>query len=259
MKAKDLMTKDVQTIDKDERLETVLDTMRKHRVSKLVVTEKGRVVGIVTDGDIADELGALKNRGVPASHLHTTSAMRRRFATASPDTDVATLIQILVEQDAGILPVMHDNVCVGVITASDLLPQVRATTTLGDIMTAQVHAVSPTDRVIHARRQMVDHHVERLPVLEGGRVVGIVGEGDIAWGLARFKDTVADNHQSAALQRFLVEDVMQRQVVTGTPDMSAVDAVKLMRSRDVGCLPIVRNERLAGIVSRSDLLRLVKG
>ena len=79
MKAKDLMTKDVLTVDKDERLETVLDLMRKHRVSKLVVVEKGAVVGVVTDGDVADELGAIKNRGVPASHLHASSAMRRRF------------------------------------------------------------------------------------------------------------------------------------------------------------------------------------
>lgn len=259
MKAKDLMTKDVQTIDKDERLETVLDNMRKQRVSKLVVTEKGRVVGIVNDGDIADELGALKNRGVPASQLHATSAMRRKFPTASPDTDVATLVQLLVEQDAGIVPVMHDDVCVGVVTASDLLPHVRATTPLSDVMESHVQAVAPTDRVIHARRLMVDHHIERLPVLEGGRVVGIVGEGDIAWGLARFKDTVADNHQSAALQRFLVEDVMQRQVVTATPDTTAVDAVKLMKTRDVGCLPVVRGDRIVGIVTRSDLLRLVKG
>lgn len=259
MKAKDLMTKDVQTIDKDERLETVLDNMRKHRVSKLVVTEKGRVVGVVTDGDIADELGALKNRGVPASQLHASSAMRRKFATATPEADVATLVDLLVEQDAGIVPVMHDDVCVGVVTASDLLPHVRATTALSDLMETRVHAVSPTDRVIHARRLMVDNHVERLPVLDAGRVVGIVGEGDIAWGLARFKDTVADNHQSAAIQRFLVEDVMQRQVVTATPEMSAVDAVKLMRARDVGCLPVVRGERIVGIVTRSDLVRLVKG
>jgi CBS domain-containing protein len=259
MKAKDLMTKDVQAIDKDERLETVLDHMRKGRVSKLVVTEKGRVVGIVTDGDIADELGALKNRGVPASHLHATSAMRRKFPTASPDADLPTLINLLVEQDAGIVPILHDNVCLGVVTASDILPHVKATVPVSDIMSTHVHAVASTDRVIHARRMMVDHHVERLPVLDAGRVVGIVGEGDIAWGLARFKDSVADNHQSAAIQRFLVEDVMQRQVVTTTPETTAVDAMKLMRSRDVGCLPVVRGERIAGIVTRSDLLRLVKG
>ena len=259
MKAKDLMTKDVQTIDKDERLETVLDIMRKHRVSKLVVTEKGRAVGVVTDGDVADELGAIKNRGVPATHLHATSAMRRKFASATPDTPVADILRILLEDDAGIVPVLHDDVCVGVVTASDLLAMVKEPKPLSEVMTTHLHAVAPSDRVIHARRVMVDNHVERLPVIEGGKLVGIVGEGDIARGFAEFKRTVADNHQRAALQRFLIEDVMQRNVVTATTETTAVDAVRLMKTNDVGSLPILRGDRLVGIVTRTDLLRLVKG
>lgn len=258
MKAKDLMSKAVLAVDKDERLETVLEMMRKQRVSKLVVVEKGRVVGIVTDGDVADELGAIKNRGVPASHLHVTSAMRRRFPTAAPEMELRQVLALFVEQDAGILPVLHDDVCVGVITPSDLMPLVKAATPLGDFMTTHLHVVAPSDRVIHARRLMVDHHIERLPVLDGGRLVGIVGEGEMARGLARFKATISDNHQPAALQRFLVEDVMQRQVVTATPETSAPDAVRIMKEHDVGCLPVLRGERVVGIVTRGDMLRLVK-
>lgn len=257
MKAKDLMTKDVLTVDKDERLETVLDLMRKHRVSKLVVVEKGAVVGVVTDGDVADELGAIKNRGVPASHLHASSAMRRRFPTVPPEAEAKLVLQHLLEDDAGLVPVLHDRTCVGVVTGSDLLPLVKSAKPLADVMTTNVLAVASSDRVVHARRLMVDHHVERLPVLDGGRVVGVVGEIDIAAGLARFKDSVRDNHQPAALQRFLVEDVMQRGVVTATPETTALDAARLMRERDVGSLPVVRGDRIAGIVTRSDLIRLV--
>lgn len=258
MKAKDLMTKEVLRTDKDERLETVLDLMRKHRVSKMVVYEKGHIAGVVTDGDIADELGAIKNRGVPASQLHASSAMRRKFPSVGPDADLPQVIEHLVDNDAGLLPVVHDRACVGVITASDLLSLVNANVPLADVMTNHLHVVSPTDRVIHARRVMLDHHIERLPVLDGGKLVGIVGEIDLAAGLARFKETVSDNHQPAAIQRFLVEDVMQRQVVTATPETTALDAVKLMRSRDVGSLPVLRGDRLVGIVTRSDLLRLIK-
>ena len=258
MKAKDIMTKDVLTIDKDERLETVLTMMKKHRVSKVVVTEKGLVVGVITDGDIADELGAIKTRGVPASQLHATSAMRRKYAAITADTDLRTMLESLLNDDAGLLPVLHDKTCVGIVTASDLLPHVKSDQPLEAIMTTQLHAVAPSDRVIHARRVMIDHHVERLPVIDGGRVVGIVGEVDIAAGLARLKDTVADNHQAAALQRFLVEDVMQRQVVTAPPDLRASEAAALMKKQDVGSLPVVRGDRIVGIVTRSDLLKLVK-
>jgi CBS domain-containing protein len=257
MKAKDLMTKEVLTVDKDERLETVLDTMQKHRVSKIVVLEKGQIVGVLTDGDIADELGAIKNRGVPGSHLHASSAMRKKFPSVAPEADVRSVLEMLVEQDAGLVPVVHEKHCLGVITASDALSLVNVDKPLADIATNHLHVVAPDDRVIHARRVMLDNHIERVPVLDHGRLVGIVGEMDIARGMARFKQTVADHHQSAAIQRFLVKDIMQQTVITGTPEMTARQAIALMRKEDVGSLPILRADRLTGIVTRTDLLRLV--
>jgi CBS domain-containing protein len=258
MRAKDVMTRSPITVDKDERLDWVLETMKKHRVSKLVVVDRDVVVGILVDGDIADELGAIKTRGVPASHLHVTTAMRKRFLSASPETEVAQVRQMLADDGAGLLPIVHEKACVGVVTTSDLLPHVESTRTLEEIMTKTLHVVAPTDRVIHARRMMVDHHVERLPVLEGGRLVGIVGEMDVALGFARFKDSVSDKHQPAALQRFLVEDVMTRTVTTGRPETTVTEAARTMRQEDVGCLPVLRGERVAGIVTRGDLLPFVK-
>lgn len=255
-KAKELMTRDVMKVDKDDRLETVLDAMVKHRVSKLVVVDKGQVVGVVTDGDIADELGAIKNRGVPASHLHASSAMRRKFPSVGPETELPAILVALIEEDAGILPVVHERTPLGVVTASDVLALVTSERPIGEIMTDRLHVVAPTDRVIHARRVMLDHHVERLPVLDHGRLVGILGELDLAVGFARFKDTVSDHHQSAGLTRFLVQDVMQPSVVTATPDASARQAVAMMRNEDVGSLPVMRGDRVVGIVTRTDLLRL---
>ncbi|HVM44626.1 MAG TPA: CBS domain-containing protein [Candidatus Thermoplasmatota archaeon] len=251
------MTKDVLAVDKDDRLQTVIDVMLKHRVSKLVVLDKKEVVGVITDGDIADELGAIKNRGVPATHLHASSAMRRKFPTITADTPLDQILTALTD-DAGILPVLHDKTPIGVVTASDVLSLVTSTKPLADVMTNHLHVVSPSDRVIHARRLMIDHHVERLPVLDGGRLVGIVGEIDIANGFSRLKATVADHHQPAALTRFLVQDVMQQTVITATPETTAREAVEMMRKEDVGSLPVVRGDRIVGIVTRSDLLKLIR-
>jgi len=257
MKAKDLMTKDVLMMDKDDRLQEAIDVMAKHRVSKLVVVDKGQVVGVLTDGDIADELGALKTRGIPASHLHVSSAMRKKFATATPDTPVEKLLEILLEGDIGLVPVLHEKECLGVVTGSDVLTLVTSTKPLADVMTNHLHVVAPTDRIIHARRMMLDHHVDRLPVLDSGKLVGILGELDIAIGFAKLKTTVADKHQAAALQRFLVSDAMQPTLVTATPETTAREAVVLMRKEDVGSLPVLRGDRIVGIVTRSDLLKLL--
>lgn len=258
LRAKDLMSKQVESVDKDDRLESVLDRMRKQRMSKMVVLEKGQLVGIITDGDISDELGALKNRGIPAAHLHASSAMRRQFATCAPETHWSGVVRQMLASDTGIVPVVHERTVVGVVTASDLLKLVTSKRSVEDIMTRTVHGVDATDRVIHARRIMVDHHIERVPVLQRGKVVGIIGEIDIALGFARFKVEVADKHQASALQRFLVEDIMRPNVVTTTPDAAANAAANQMMQEDVGCLPVVRDDHIVGIVTRSDLLKTIE-
>lgn len=256
--AKDLMSKQVESVDKDDRLESVLDRMRKHRMSKMVVLEKGNLVGIITDGDISDELGALKNRGIPAAHLHASSAMRRQFASCTPDSPWHEVLRLMLKSDTGIVPVVHDKNVLGVVTASDLLKLVTSKKTVDDVMTRTVHGVEATDRVVHARRLMVDHHIERLPVLQRGKVVGIVGEIDIALGFARFKVEVADKHQTSAITRFLVEDIMRPTVITTTPDVAATAAAAKMMQEDVGCLPVVRDDHIVGIVTRSDLLKTIE-
>ncbi len=259
MKIKDVMTRNPITVDKDERLETVLDVMRKHRISKLPVVEQGRIVGIISDGEIADELGAIKNKGIATSALHASSAMRRQFPTTHADADVEDAIEVFQKTDVGMIPVVHDHTAIGVVTLADFLPLVKDARPIHEFMVTRLHAVEPTDRVIHARRVMLDHGVERLPVLTGGKLVGIVGESDIAFGLARFRKQFSDNHQAEQLKRFLVEEIMIRNVVTGAPDTAAAEAARVMREMDIGALPVLGgNEKIAGMITRSDLVKLIR-
>ncbi len=258
LKVNDMMTRDVLTVDKDERLEHVLTLMSKYNVSKMPVVEKGKMVGVITDGDIADELGAIKNRGVPASSLHASSAMRRHYETINPDMDTADAVEVVKRDDVGLLPALHDGVILGIVTKADFLQFVLSDEPVQDFMITELHAVNPTDRVIHARRIMLDHGVERLPVLEGGKLVGIIAETDIAFGLAKFKDTVSTNHQNNQLKMFLVQDIMKRTVVTTAPTTPAKDAAHLMRERDIGGLPIQNGDgRIAGMITRTDLIRRI--
>ncbi|HVL49081.1 MAG TPA: CBS domain-containing protein [Candidatus Thermoplasmatota archaeon] len=259
MKVKEIMTRDVVTVDKDEKLERVVSLMEKHRISKVPVVERGGLVGVVTDGDVVDELGAIRNKATTANSLHVSSAMRRNPLTINPDADVEDAVDVFRENGLGLLPVVHDRSLVGVVTKSDLLPLVEATKPLSAIMISQLHAVEPGERVIHARRLMLDHEIEHLPVLLGGRLVGILSEMDIAIGLARFKDSVPVNRQHAQLKAFLVDEIMVRNVTTATPDMPANEAARLMRAKDVGALPVIAPAgKIAGLVTRSDLLGLVE-
>ncbi|MBI4392371.1 MAG: CBS domain-containing protein [Euryarchaeota archaeon] len=256
MKAKDLMTTDIISVDKDEKLEMVVSTMRKARISKVPVTEKGKLVGVITDGSIADELGSIKTKGMQASALHASSAMTKEFHSVGPDAEFGDIIEICKKDNVGLLPVVENGRLQGIITKADILKFVDSHAQLHTVMQRTLHAVHPGERVVHARRMMLDHGIERLPVIEQGKVVGMVGEYDIALGLDEFKKKYPPNHQAAQLKNFLVDDIMVRNVISARPETSIRDAAKTMLEKDVGALPVVDGTgKIAGMVTRTDLIR----
>lgn len=256
----EVMTKDVISVDKNERLGRVLEIMKKHDITKIPVTENDRFVGVVSDGEIADELGSLHNRGKTASALHASSVMLRKVPTTHVDADVMEVVGLVKKEGFSLIPVLHNKTIVGVITKADLLSLVTDTRPVSTIMRTDLHAVAPTDRVVHARRLMLDHKVERLPVLDGGRLVGILSERDIALGLAQFKDRVSQQHQQAQLSDFLVQEVMRTTVITSHPETPIIDAARLMHDRQIGGLPLTTSgtARIAGMVTRTDLIRTIE-
>ncbi|MGQ0535856.1 MAG: CBS domain-containing protein [Methanobacteriota archaeon] len=255
------MTTDVVTVDKDAVIETALDLMRKHNLSKLPVVERRRLVGLLYDGDIVDLLGAFRTRGIPPTTLHVSSAMHRDFPRLGPDAGLREILSIATRDGVGLLPVTNgDDGILGVVTKADLLPLVKSDAAVSTVMVRQLHSVGPDDRIIHARRIMIDHGIERLPVLDRGALVGILGELDIALALDDWKRHTPLAHQANKLKELLVRDFMRPTVVTGTPEMSIAKAAKRLRDEDVGGLPIIEaaSGRIQGMVTRTDLLRTVR-
>jgi CBS domain-containing protein len=261
MKASDIMTTEPIVVHRQDRIENVLDLMRKHNVSKIPVVDDGKLVGVISDGEVLEELGAFKNREISPTNLHVSGAMKRDFQVAVPDTDLKVVVEECKKDGVGLLPVIDKNpggMLVGVITKADLLHLVKIGTPVSDFMKKSLHSVHPTDRLIHARRLMVDHGIERLPVLDGGKLVGILSELDIALAFDEFKKRYSPEHQKHQIKNLLVEDVMRRTVVTAKPSTSAQEAARLMRSEDVGALPVVTDgDKIAGMITRTDLIRLL--
>jgi CBS domain-containing protein len=144
---------------------------------------------------------------------------------------------------------------VGVVTKADLLRLVESKAPLSSLMKRELKTVSPGERLIHARRLLLDNDIARLPVLEGGKVKGIIAEHEIAGAFANLK--TADAHvQRVNIRDLEVSSYMRREVVTGTPEMSAKEAAQRMLKEHVGALPVVApNGTIQGIVTRTDLIR----
>ena len=140
--------------------------------------------------------------------------------------------------------------------------------TAADVMTATVVTVSPETPVPEVARLLQQHRISGVPVVDGGgKVVGIVSEGDLighadaigeqrrSWWLRLItgEDTLARDY--AKTHARTATDVMTSRVVTVPETASLADIARQMERHGIKRVPVVRDGRLLGIVSRSNLLQ----
>lgn len=105
--------------------------------------------------------------------------------TVDPGITVAALIGELSRRGIGALVVVRGDAMVGIVTERDVVRQIHERgagvldATVGDIMTVSVFTCTPTDTVDSLAETMTRNRVRHLPVLDGGRLVGIVSIGDV--------------------------------------------------------------------------------
>lgn len=135
-----------------------------------------------------------------------------------------------------------------------------------DVMTTKLVTISPDHSVRHAAKIMLDNHVSGIPVVDdAGDLVGVISEGDLLrrseLGLRAIAsaDRSADEQARAYMKAhaWKVADVMSVQPVTVDEDTELAEVATLMEEHSVKRLPVLRGDRLVGIVSRADLLRAV--
>ena|SRR5205823_6944333 len=117
---------------------------------------------------------------------HVREVMTVDPTAVHPDVTVREAARLLVERDIGPLPVVEDDVLVGIVTDRDLVVRVLAddrdpaSTTVGEIASTDVITIGPDDDLDAAEQLLVEHQIRRLPVVEEGRLVGILARADIA-------------------------------------------------------------------------------
>ncbi len=105
--------------------------------------------------------------------------------TVSPNDTIQAAARVMLEQDTGAVPVVHDGHVLAVVTDRDIVVRVVAeggsfTSPVGPIATKSVICVTPDMSTSEASELMSEHQIRRLPVVENDRLVGIVSIGDLA-------------------------------------------------------------------------------
>ena len=123
---------------------------------------------------------------------------------------------------------------------------------VGKRMTRNPMTVSPDDPLSVAAGILREHRFHHLPVVEGGRLVGILSDTDLR--NASFAAIPAEGDVGEAAGDRPVRKAMRTEVWSVTPDDSVEDALLILTREKFGALPVLSGDRLVGIITRADLL-----
>ncbi len=131
-------------------------------------------------------------------------------------------------------------------------------TRVRDIMSSPVLVIGPETTLPTANGLMKQHKIRHLPVVENGRLVGMISRGDLREASITAGINADSYELHFMLDRLTMGKLMSRKVFSVTPDAFIVHAAELMTEHKIACLPVV-DERggVVGIVTESDLLRML--
>jgi len=142
-----------------------------------------------------------------------------------------------------------------------------------EIMTKQVITLSPEESIEEAAKKLRENRISGAPVVEGDRIVGIVSEADL---MKLFESEMSISlvlpsplelielpvkmhrqlkEAAKRLAATRVRDVMTREVITIDEEASIEEAARTMAKYGINRLPVVREGKLVGIVTRADVLK----
>lgn len=136
-----------------------------------------------------------------------------------------------------------------------------------DVMTTTVETVRPGTTVSEIARRLLERNISAVPVVDDeNRVIGIVSEGDLmrrsesgtarprSWWLGLFADTEGNRRDYVKSHGLHARDVMAPDVISVSEDASLSDIATVLEKHRIKRVPVVRDGKLVGIVSRADLL-----
>lgn len=190
-----------------------------------------------------------------AQATHVEEVMTRKVATIGPEEDLVFAHSLMLWSNVRHLPVVRNGELVGILSDRDLLKKMaRAavyedpTAVTEDIMTTPVETAKPGDDLGEVAARMAAKHIDCLPVVDEGKLVGIVTTTDVLAERGRLF------FKGGPVQVPSVKTVMTKATATVHEEDDLIEAVRTMIEEDVRHLPVVDAEmKVVGMLSDRDV------
>ncbi len=127
-----------------------------------------------------------------------------------------------------------------------------------DWMTREALTISPDTTLPEAHQLMGDKRIRRLPVVENGKLVGIVTRSDIRGAQPSSATALSVWEVNYLIARLKIEAIMRPDPITISPEATIGEAARTMLEQKIGALPVVDGDgKIIGIITESDIFRMV--
>ncbi len=256
MDVAELMTSYPVSVAPRTSLREAMALMDEHDVRHLPVLQDERLVGLVSDRDLLTATGWLTpaDAGEHPGAEHLSDVMHTDLTLVGPDDTVVTAAVAFTVQRIGCLPVLENGRLVGILTEIDMLMAYwrmchdglvdgDVDPVIATLMSTRMWTVAPATFVSEAAAIAREHGVHHLPVVDDGRLVGILSDRDL-------RAAVGTGHELDAT----APSMMTTDPVTLDSQARLSQAAELMASYKISGLPVVDEGRMVGIVTLTDLL-----
>ncbi len=126
-----------------------------------------------------------------------------------------------------------------------------------DVMTRNPVTVDSETLVLDAQKIMRENNIRRLPIVDKGKLVGMVTKHDLLEASPSPATSLSVFELNYLLAKMKVKEIMKKNPVTITPDTPFEEALKLGQEKKIGSFPVVDKGKLVGITTESDIIRFV--
>ncbi|MDO5832354.1 CBS domain-containing protein [Methanobrevibacter sp.] len=278
-----IATKDVISIPPTKSIKETAKVMMEHEFRRLPITDpgSGKLLGIVTVMDILDFFGGGKKFNIiekkyednflAAINEPVREIMTRDLITLSTKASIGETIETMMSHQLGAIPLVDaDYNLAAIVTERDIalsLAGMAGKETVQDYMSAKVFTTTPGTPLEGACKIMVRNGLRRIPVIGGEadiskaakKLLGILTSTDVIRFLnAKELFDHLNSNLATDVLKTNISEIMVKEPITIPPTTTIGELCEIFSEKNIGGVPVVKDDRVVGIITERDVLRAVK-
>jgi CBS domain-containing protein len=276
MKIEDVMNEEVIVAEENEQVSHARNLMLKYGYSRiLVVNQEDKLVGILTEKDLTRKMRSngpkWKRRTI--DKISIRRVMTPQPVTLTPTREVRDAVEIMIKNDISSVPVVDGDEILGIVTKTELMDFYRdkfaGKWKVSDLMTSEVVTVNENHSIGHVISTMEDQKIGKLIVVRDNEPVGIITSANISFANVEDPETGVSVEKIAFLRKIdgqekrnvrevsmvTAGDIMTNHLIKIEQNEDASSAADIMTKKEVSGIPVVNDNELVGIITKTDIIR----